>query len=98
MKKSISCFFFPKTERKNYFTLIELLVVVAIIAILIALLLPALHSAKETAKQVVCFSNQKQCYVYFDGHANVLSSTELYNNTATKPKYFFARNMKSVNY
>ena len=42
------------------FTLIELLVVISIIALLIALLLPALAHARESAKHVLCASNQKQ--------------------------------------
>jgi len=58
-----------RAKRSTAFTLIELLVVVAIIAILIALLLPALKSAKDTAKQVVCFSNQKQCYLGLQSYA-----------------------------
>jgi len=43
------------------FTLIELLVVVAIISVLVAILLPALQSARETAKQAACTSNQRGC-------------------------------------
>ncbi|QNN24556.1 prepilin-type N-terminal cleavage/methylation domain-containing protein [Planctomycetales bacterium ZRK34] len=46
--------------RRHAFTLIELLVVVSIIALLIALLLPALARARETARRVVCASNQRQ--------------------------------------
>ncbi len=42
------------------FTLIELLVVIAIIAILAAILFPVFAEAKNSAKIIVCVSNQKQ--------------------------------------
>lgn len=44
------------------FTLIELLVVVAIITTLLAVLLPLLDGARESAKSVVCMSNQRQAW------------------------------------
>jgi prepilin-type N-terminal cleavage/methylation domain-containing protein len=42
------------------FTLIELLVVVAILAVLASLLFPVFASARASARQAVCLSNQRQ--------------------------------------
>ncbi len=51
------------------FTLIELLVVVAVIALLIGILLPALGRARESARTVVCLSNQRQLVTAWSGYA-----------------------------
>ncbi len=51
------------------FTLIELLVVISIIALLIAILLPALSSARQSAIQIQCASNNKQLGISANAYA-----------------------------
>ncbi len=76
--------------RASHFTLIELLVVIAIIAILVALLLPALQNAKESARQVVCFSNQRQCGAAFQCYASDYNGEMIIHWTGGGYPNFFA--------
>ena len=57
------------TRAHKGFTLIELLVVIAIIALLLSIIMPALSKVKETAKLVVCASNQKQLILGVSAYA-----------------------------
>lgn len=63
---------------RKAFTLIELLVVIAIIAILAAILFPVFAQAKESAKRVVCLSNNKNT-----GMAWIMYATDYDDTIAT---------------
>ena len=65
------------------FTLIELLVVISIIALLIAILLPALSAAKESARQAIDLSNQKQIALAL--HAYLVDENDLFPYSFDSP-------------
>lgn len=69
------------------FTLVELLIVIAIVMILIAMLMPALKNSRESARQLMCLSNQKQCMlaeISYAGDYNGAIFKFLYLVTPTK--------------
>ncbi len=67
---------------RGAFTLVELLVVIAIVGVLIAMLLPSLSAARETARQSVCASNQRQIAIAFSGYLPVWKYTYPFANPA----------------
>ncbi len=56
------------------FSLLELLIVVGITAILVGILAPALSSVRDTARTVVCLSNQRQLGVAWSVYADDFAS------------------------
>ena len=52
------------------FTTLELLVVLGVVVVLAGLMLPALSAAKERARLVNCFSNQRQLAAAFGSYAS----------------------------
>lgn len=59
-----------RTSRRTGFTLIDVLVSMAIITVLISLLAPSLSTVRESARQVICRSNVRQCGISIQQYAD----------------------------
>lgn len=82
------------------FTLIELLVVISIIALLIALLLPSLSKVRDTARQALCLSNERQQLVlYFVFAEDYKGKVPLqFTTDGRRNSSFFKKNNKYHNF
>lgn len=58
------------SARRAGFSLIELLVVIAIVALLVTILLPSLASARNSTRDGVCLSNQRQLVVAWTAYTD----------------------------
>jgi len=52
---------YSQISRRSGFTLVDVVVSMAIITVLISLLTPSLSTVRESARQVICRSNVRQC-------------------------------------
>lgn len=55
----------PQRSRLRAFTLVEVLIVIAIVGLLVSLSIPAIQASRESARQTVCTSNQRQFAMAF---------------------------------
>ncbi|WP_432797096.1 type II secretion system protein [Poriferisphaera sp. WC338] len=94
---------------KHGFTLIELLVVISIIALLVGILLPALSSARESARRIMCLSNQGEFALAVIAYAVDSGSqaprrtsgtnhipTHLYNDTFVNPMKYYLQDILAI--
>ena len=75
-----------REDAHRAFTLLELLVVTAIIGILAGLILPALAKAKDKARRIRCFNNQRQLILAWATYSTDQSDSFALNGTGTDPK------------